>query len=129
MADAYKEIARQLAILRELGSLATSVAPLVAREVRKDILEHVKDGVDPEGKPWKKTKDGHTPLQNTDENLRVRVFGSRVVATLEGRHARHHLGAVSGRVQRKILPTRSIPDTMARAIKRVADAEFRKIVR
>lgn len=127
MGDAYKEIQRQIAILRELGNLPEAIAPLAAREVKKDIIEHTKRGENPEGEPWPKTQTGQAPLQNVEKALKVRVFGSTVVASLDGHYARHHLGAVTGGVRREILPTRRVPDTMARALKKVAEREYKKI--
>lgn len=126
MADGLPELDRWIERLREMGSLAERSAPAVARAVEADILEHVSRGVGPDGAPWPPTADGHLPLQGVAKDLRVRAVGTTVVATLEGVHARHHLGAVRGGKKRPILPTRRMPDSMTRAVRRVVEDEFRR---
>lgn len=128
MADRLPELDRWIVRLRELGTLAQRAAPAVARAVEADILDHVRRGVGPDGTPWPATADGHLPLQGVAKDLRVRAIGTSVVATLEGVHARHHLGAVRGGVKRPILPTRRMPDSMTRAVRGVVEAEIRRAI-
>lgn len=126
MADGLPELDRQLARLRAMGTLAERSAPAVALAVEEDVLDHVRRGVAPDGTAWPPTLDGHLPLQGVEKNLTVRAVGTTIVATLEGEHARHSIGAVRGGKKRQILPTRGMPDSMTRAVRSVVDEEFRR---
>lgn len=124
MADGMAELERELARLRKLEELPKTLAPRVAAAVRRDVLEHVRRGESPDGRPWPPTLDGHLPLQGAGEALDVRAAGDKVVATLVGPEARHHLGQVRGGKARPILPTNAMPSSMTRAVRAVADAAF-----
>ena len=110
--------------LRELGDIAEDVAPEVAVAVQDELTKQIERGVGPDGRPWKLTRDGRKPLRNAAKALTVRVIGSVILTQLTGPEARHHLGAVRGKVRRAILPTRRIPDPMVRAIRRVIEQRF-----
>lgn len=110
--------------IRSLEDFGEKTAPEIARAVEGVIKGNVARGVDPDGKAWPPTEDGHTPLQNVGESLRVRAVKSSIVCRLEGRHARHNLGRVKGGKRRQVLPTSSIPAAFDRAIRRVLEARF-----
>ena len=114
--------------LRELGDIAEDVAPEVAEAVHDELTKQIRRGVGPDGRPWKLTRDGRQALRNADKALNVRAIGSVVVTSLGGPEARHHLGAVRGKVRRPILPTRRIPNPMTRAIRRVVERKFEHVM-
>ena len=119
----------QIAKLRRLGpALTKGGAPAVALAVRGELAAQIAAGTGPDGRAWKPTKAGTPPLRNAAAALTVRAVGTVVVATLSGVEARHHLGAVKGKVKREILPTGKIPDPVTRAITRVVTAEFEAIM-
>lgn len=112
--------------LRELGGFGGKSAPLVARAAEAGFRERAARGVGPDGKPWQLTKTGDKPLQNVVPV--VRAVGTVVVMRLEGHRARHHLGAIKGKIKREILPNKRTPETMARAIDEVITGEFQRIM-
>jgi len=128
MADqGFAELDRMIECLRTLGpALTTEAAPAVAKAVERELDAQISRAVGPDGRPWKATQDGRTPLRNAAKALSVRAIGDVVVATLEGAEARHHLGAVKGGVKRQILPTGKIPDPVTRAIKTVLTTAFQR---
>ena len=131
MADGSKELQAQIKRLRALaepdGLLGRS-AVNVARQVKFDIVRQVAAGEDPDGKKWKLTKQGKQPLQNAGQSVAVTARGTTVTIVISGRHARHHLGAVKGKVVRKVIPSRRMPGLMARSIKTVITRQFSQIM-
>lgn len=117
-------LSKQIARLNSLGNLAARSVPFVAIAVKGEIAKQIKRGEGPDGRPWRLTEAGETPLKNADQAVQITVSGTVVLLRLDGHHARHHLGAVKGKKQRKILPTGNIPQPMTRAIKRVVTGEF-----
>lgn len=114
--------------LRELGDIAEDVAPEVAEAVHDELTKQIRRGVGPDGRAWKLTRDGRQALRNADKALDVRAVGSVILTRLGGPEARHHLGAVRGKVRRPILPTRRIPNPMTRAIRRVVERKFEHVM-
>ena len=126
MASGHAELAAHLQRLRALPTLAERAAPEVAEALEEEMARQISRGEGPSGEKWKRTQQGELPLQGAAANLRIRPIGTTVVMRLEGHHARHHLGAVKGKVIRRILPTGGIPDPMTKAIKTVVTREFRR---
>lgn len=124
MADGHAVLAEHIRRLRELGGIAERSAPAVAYVLEQELLGQVARQQGPDGAAWKPTEAGTPALKNTDASLTVTAIGTTVIASLTGRHARHHLGAVRGKVKRPVLPTSSIPAPAVRAITRVLTAEF-----
>lgn len=118
----------QIKKLRELGEIPTRVAPKVAQSAKREIARNVQAQRGPDGKPWAKGKQGQPVLRGAGKAVRASAVGSVVVLTLDDHHARHHLGAVKGKVKREILPTTKIPRPMTKAIERVVTGEFRAIM-
>ncbi len=128
MADGATVLRQQIARLRKLGNLTRDAAPAVAQAVKSESTRQVARGVGPDGQPWALTKTGERPLQAAANAITVAVVGTTVILRLTGHHARHHFGAVKGKIKRLILPTAEIPDPFIRAITRVLTGEFHKIM-
>lgn len=126
MSDGFAELDEMIARVRAVATMPERIAPKVARELEREIVGNVRAARGPDGAPWAKTLDGHTPLQGAPAELDVSVEGkTRIVARLGGNAARHHLGWGKGGVRRAILPTATLPGPMASAVRRVAEADFR----
>jgi hypothetical protein len=128
VANSHAALDAHIRKLRALGQLSARAAPKVATALEHELLANVERGVGPDGKPWPPTEDGHLPLQGAGDSLSVRAVGTVVVARLTGIHAMHHRGAVRGGVRRPILPSGKIPEPVAKAIDRVVDEEFKRIM-
>lgn len=126
MASGHAELAAYLRRLRALPTLAERAAPEVADALGREMTAQIARGEGPNGRKWKRTEAGQLPLQGAAANLRIRPVGTTVVMRLDGHHARHHLGAVKGKVVRRILPTGGIPDPLTKAIKVVVTKEFKR---
>lgn len=114
----------QIQRLRKLKTLPEISAPAVAVAAKQEIKRQVRRQQGPDGKPWQKGKSGEPVLKGAGNAVRSTAIKSAVVLTLDDHHARHHLGAVKGKVKREIIPTTKIPGTMTRAIERVVTGEF-----
>lgn len=114
--DALDEV---IAKLRELETVASDVAPEVAREAKRLVGENIAAGRGPDGTAWEPRKDGEKPLQNAAQAVTATASGSRVVLTVSGPEARHHQGRAKGGVVREILPRKKVPGLWIEAIRRV----------
>lgn len=112
--------------LQALEGMTERAAPDVAEALRQEILSTAGAQQGPRGTPWTPGKAGQPVLRNVDSHLSVRALGDTIVAKLTGHYARHHLGAVRGKIQRKIIPTRGLPDAVGKAIQRVIAGEFKR---
>lgn len=110
---------------KDAGRLA---APEVADALKEELAKDVAAGQSPDGTPWKPTKAGDVPLQGAMRHVNVSADGSVVLARLTGPEAKHHKGTARGRIQRRILPTRNLPQPLVRAAKRILGAKFREIL-
>lgn len=128
LADAGAQLQAQIARLKSLTSLGKDAAPVVAAAVKKDTAKQVASATGPDGRAWKLTKDGRVPLRNAAAHVQVTAVGNVVLMRLEGHHARHHLGAVRGKVKREIIPTERMPDPMTKTIERVITGEFERVM-
>jgi hypothetical protein len=124
VANSHAELNAQIARLRELPGLVGRIAPDVAEALEDELVAQAGRQEGPDGKPWPKTESGKPALEHMRAHLRVRAVGTTVVARLEGHYALHDLGAGRGGVRRRTLPSSGIPDPVARAIDRIATAEF-----
>lgn len=127
-ASGFAEMDRQIARLRTLSKFVATSATVVAVAVRRELASQIDAGVGPDGKSWPPTEGGGRALRGAAAALSVRAVGTVVLATLTGVEARHHFGAVRGKVKREILPTGKIPDPVTRAITRVLTGEFNAIM-
>lgn len=131
MADAnnsagHESLRGMISRLRQLRQLPEQAAPKVAVALDGEIKKSIAKGTAPDGTPWPKTKDGRQALQSAGKALTVNAVGSVVVARLDGHIARHHLGAVKGKVKRQILPSAKLSKPISKAINTVVTGEFRK---
>jgi hypothetical protein len=118
MADAEAALERLRQRILAIGQTPEAIAPEVAREAKAIIDRNIANGQGPDGKPWKPTKKGEKPLRGAAAAVSARADGSRVVLTLTGPEALHHLGWARGGVVRQILPYRNLPAPFLLAIKR-----------
>ena len=126
--DDYAALDAHIARVRSLPELGRRAAPDVAIAVRDELERQIGAGVDPNGKPWKRTEDGRVPLATAAEALHVGAVGSTVVIRLTGHIARHHLGRVKGGVQRQVIPIRGLPAPLAGAVKVVLVEHFGEVM-
>lgn len=110
---------------KDIGRLA---APEVAKALDEEIGKDIAAGQSPDGTAWKATAEGKVPLRNAKAHVSVTAEGSVVLARLSGPEVKHHKGTARGRIQRRILPTRNLPQPLVRATKRILGAKFREIL-
>lgn len=122
----HESLRGMIARLRQLRQLPEQAAPKVAVALEGEIKKTIAKGTAPDGTPWPATKDGRQPLTSAGKALTVTAQGSVVVARLDGHIARHHLGAVRGKVKRQILPSAKLPAQVSKAITTVVTGEFRR---
>lgn len=123
MADELDEI---IARLRAIPLVVEEALPEVARECEKIIAGNIKAQRGPDGEAWPKSLDGEPVLQGAMKNVTVRAIGRVLLARVVGPEARHHLGIIRGRVQRKLIPSKKIPGPFVEAIKRVVNKHLQK---
>ena len=114
----------------KLGEMAKEVVPIIARVVETELKRSIDAGTDPYGEAWKLTRDGRVPLRNAMKAVKVVAIGRQVFIRVTGPEAKHHLGAVWGKVKRGIIPSKKqLPDRMAAGIKLALDQWFRENVK
>jgi hypothetical protein len=123
VADAIAQLNRMIERLRSLGDVE-QFAPDVAKELRSQILKGAENEQGPDGSAWPATADGHQPLQNAAQHLRVTAVGSRIVARLSGHYVNQSIGWTRGGKARPIMPTRRLSQPMSEAIKAVIRKRF-----
>lgn len=126
MADPLHAIRKMRRKVLELGETPEAIAPKVADAAKSELASQIAAGRDPSGKSWKRRQDGRKALANAADAIEATAVGDVVVLRIEGHHARHHLGAVRGKVRRQILPTGGVPAPMVRALQAVAEEHFDK---
>lgn len=126
MADGFAALDAHIARIKQLPGMVERVAPAVGTALERELRANIARGVGPDGTPLQPTKAGEQPLKNAAQALRVRAIGTSVVAVLEGPEALHHRGRARGGVRRPILPTKTIPDPVVKAIDEVVTADFKK---
>jgi len=125
--DAFAALQAQIDRLRALGTVARDIAPEVARELRAQLERNIERGVGPDGEAWQRNADGSQPLRTAAKALTVRAIGTAVVATLHGPVAMHHLGTAAGRIRRRILPSRRMPQPLIDAIRRAVQQRLERV--
>lgn len=121
---ADSEMDKQIARLRELGNLRDKVVPQVVIAVTEETTQQVARAEAPSGRQWRLTEDGETPLKGAAKGLTVTGVGSVILMELDELHSRHHLGAVKGKKQRRIIPTGDIPKPFLKAMEKVITDKF-----
>lgn len=130
----FDDLAAYTSKVRTLATLPKRAEPVLRRAVESDTKSNAAKGKDPDGNPWRRSKDGRAVLQNAAKAISVSVSSAVILITVTGRHARHHLGIVrgtgsKGERARRIIPTSEIPKTTTRAMERAATGEFRRIMK
>lgn len=115
-----------VAKLRGLSKLPQTLA--LRDAVEKVIGDQIAAGTEPDGTPWILTKKGEQPLKRAARAVVVEQSRNVITATIGGHHVRHHLGAVKGKIRRRILPSKRLPSPYADAIREALAAEFRRIM-
>lgn len=124
-ADALAALTRQIALLRTLpDKLMTEAPPIVARVIDAALRETIAAGKDPDGKLWKKTLTGGTPLTGAGQALAVRRVGSGILVELHGPEALHHLGKARGEIVRRVIPVGQLPARIASRVVKALAAKF-----
>lgn len=110
---------------KDLGRVA---APEVAEALDEEIGKDIAAGQSPDGAAWQRTADGRVPLRNAKQHVTVVAEGSVVLARLTGPEVKHHRGTARGKITRRILPTRNLPQPLVRATRRILGAKFRELM-
>jgi hypothetical protein len=92
--------------------------PKVVDEALPDLAEIWGDrmratiaaGTSPTGEAWKPTARGERALKDAADALHIAVYKGKIFVRLTGVEARHHRGAVRGRVTRQIIPRELPPE-------------------
>ena len=129
MANGTAELDTMIARIKALPDLARVSAPDVARFVQKTLHVQISEGKDPQGKKWPPRQAGGQALQHGADALRVGAIGLRILATLKGYVALHHLGHARGGVERQILPIKRIPVPWQVGITNILSEHFGQIVK
>lgn len=111
---------QHIARIREVPGALPRIAQQVASALELEIAANIAAGRGPDGQPWPPTADGRRPLAGALSAITVRPEGTTIVITVNGVEARHHLGAVKGKLARPLIPTGEIPGPMLEALDRVA---------
>jgi len=109
-----QDIDAMLATLERLGDLETAAVPAIAEAIERTLDGTARAGTTPDGQPWApRKKDGGRTLQHAAEAIRVTYSGDTVFVRLTGPDARHHHGAIRGKVKRQVIPnSKRLPDLM-----------------
>lgn len=128
MSDGHSQMQQMIRRLQKLEKLTERSAPAVAEALADEIIATAGRQEEPGGKAWKPGRSGKPVLVNVAQHLESRAVKDVVLASLSGRYARHHLGAVRGKVKRRILPSRRMTRGVTNAIKTVITGEFRRVM-
>jgi hypothetical protein len=93
--------------VESLPSVLPEVAVDGADIIRDEIESNIARGVDPNGRAWPATDDGHAPLADAMKSVTVKADGVAIHASVKSGSVeeRHHLGKVRGGKVRQIIPT------------------------
>jgi streptogramin lyase len=123
------ELDAMIARINRIPDLGKIAAPDVARAIEQDLQRTVAAGTTPDGQAWAAKKKGSgQPLANATKALHVAAIGTLIYVRLTGAEALHHLGRVTGKVKRQIIPTGAIPPAMGNAIRTVLARKFSEVM-
>lgn len=130
MTSAKMQIDNMLHKLDELKQLGVRAAPSIVRVMDAYLRRTIAAGTDPYGNPWAPRKsDGGRTLVHADKTLKVTWHGRHIIVEIHGIDARHHKGAVKGRVKRPIIfNKKELPPALVEEIRRALAAEYQAIV-
>lgn len=119
------ELDAMIARIRKVPALGRLAAPEVALVVEEEIKRTIAAGETPDGAAWAPRKvDGGRALEHAAKAVHCAAIGSIVFVRLTGIEARHHAGRIRGRVKRQVIPTDSIPASMAARIRAAITKTF-----
>lgn len=125
MNDGLTVLDEFIARVRSLPQLGRMVAPRVADVVRAELERTMGASQSPDGTPLApRKKDGQPPLQNAVKALHVAAIDASVYARLVGPEAAHHMGYVTGKTKRQLIPVNKLPPAMAQRVVDAVQAEF-----
>lgn len=128
-ADAFARLQAEIDNINALpAELVKRSVPAIAKALEAEIGGNVAAARGPDGKPWARTKSGDAPLKNAAQHVSVRAVGTVIIAEVSGVEAKHHKGQVKGGERRPIIPVRSIPEPLTKAIRKVLGENFREIM-
>jgi hypothetical protein len=119
---AIAALERVIAQLQAVADAPKDIAPEVAAELKSIIDRNIETSRGPDGVAWQRTQDGRQPLRNAAKAVTVEAHGSRIVASVTGPEAYHHMGRTRGNIVRAILPAKRLPAPFILAIKRAIAA-------
>jgi len=127
-AAAMAEMQRWVAKIRSLPNFARQVAPLVAEKLHENLSANLTAQQAPSGAPWKPAKDGRTMFQSAPGKLQTKASGTVIEAKIKDRVLfRHHAGIARGRIERQMLPSKTVPQPVSDAIKAVLSEKFTEL--
>lgn len=130
VAEAIGSLDERIRRLQRLSKLNTVVAADVLGVMQQTLERGFQRGVGSDGQPWQRTKDGRVPLRNAPSEIQYTTVNDVVIVALDwGRHARHHVGAVKGKIKRPILPMRKAmtgDDALSKAVLGTIDVAMRE---
>lgn len=128
--DAVDALRRQIKRIRLLEYVPAMIAGEVAARTAQIVENNVRAQVGPDGVPWAPSRTGRASmLQNAPARMEVRLINPTIIQfRLTGRYARHHLGAVRGKIARPIIPTRTVPQPVIRAIQEITRDAIENVI-
>lgn len=130
MAKGAVQLRTHIAKIRDLKNLGRDSIKAIKKEIGKSIEAQVAAQTEPDGKPWKPRKVGSgAVLSRAANQAKIASRGNVIAVTLTGHYARHQLGAVRGKVKRRIIPSKKLPDPYSDAIRKALGREFKRVMK
>lgn len=122
------QLSRMLDKLASVESMADSVAGVVGEELEAFVGATIRDTKDPDsGRAWKLNLTGEKSLKTAVKSLNLTIRDGVVLMTLPYYLAMHNNGTATGKIQRRILPSK-ITRELAVRIKSRLSREFARLV-
>ena len=127
-AAGFRALESRIAMMKVLVDLPDECVPGVARAIEQEAHRTLAAGTDPDGKAWTPKQDGGAFRFVKPSDIIVGSFGRTIITRIRTRHVvLHNNGYARGEVERRVIPSKRIPASMAVAIKRACVEEFRKL--
>lgn len=127
--EASARLQKQIDRIRSLPvELVKRAAPDIAKEGLAQVTANVSSQVGPDGTPWPASKSGEAVLRQAAQHVTVQALGTVILFKVTGIDARHHKGFVKGGERRPIIPVRSMPEPLTKAIKKVLKKRFQEVM-
>lgn len=118
---------RYIASMRGLVTLDEDLAELAAPALEEAARANVRAGLDPDGNPWPRKKDGTAPLKNAANAITCTAQGNLAVLEVDGVEAFHQKIKGDGpHPRRKLIPEPgdAVPAYLGDALEGVVAAEL-----